>query len=120
VIGNHYWSTGIKIKVRDGQYSVSLQFLDNGFCEAASTEGKLFVRYLVDDLDVALDTLKADAERLGIVWLDPGQDEGIATVYCEHDGELDDGDHPELRRVANEQAVRLGWRPIYSREPVDA
>lgn len=113
MIGVRYWSTGITITPdrERGQWNASLTFLDNGFCQADATEGELRLRYFVDDLAVGLDTLIQDAERLGIEWVNFS---GGPTIYVPQDGELDDGDHPELRAAANEQALRLGWKPAYT------
>lgn len=131
MIGAGYWSAGIVIYRRstDGRdWSVSLKFYDSGFAQDQSTEGELRVRYLAADLDAAVDTLKADADRLGIVWFrTPGDDAfldrcdtngtpaGGPTVYYDGDGETasyaDQGD--DARRIANHQARRIGGTPIY-------
>lgn len=113
MIGDGYWSVGITFQEHaPGEWSVSLQFVDNGFCQGDSSEGELRIRYIVSDLGHALATLKKDAERLGITWIRP-------TVYTEQDGEFpesDPPDRPDLRRLANLHAELLGWKPIYSRE----
>lgn len=116
MIGMRYWSTGITI-VPDmwpnvTQWSAKLTFLDNGFCDADSTEGELRLRYFVDELRIGLETLKQDAERLGIAFECGGDKTG--RVYVEEDGELEHGDFPELRGVANEACGWLGWPETYS------
>ena len=107
MIGPAYWSTGIKIHqgVR-GAWSVSLDFYDDGFAEDGSTEGTLRVRY-EGDLDASVDLLKADAERLGIIWRTP-------TVYSyDLSGDVDP---PSLCATADAQARRLGWEECYRAE----
>jgi hypothetical protein len=120
MVGPRYWSTGISIRwhADNDEWSVSLEFKDDGFCEEASTEGKLTLRYRVSDLSTAIDTLKADAERLGIVWNTAVP--ACPTIYVEDDGEWEDRDYPPgWRGVVNAQAARLGWFPCY-REPATA
>lgn len=115
MIGESYWSTGIMLRwYADGnQWSISLNFLDDGFCDQSASEGTLKLRYLVDDLEAGINTLKADAERLGIRMVGPGT--MAPTVYIEGDGEIDDMDYPpDWRELVNAQATRLGWQPCYT------
>lgn len=116
MIGTRYWSTGITIvpDVWPGarQWSAKLTFLDNGFCQADSTEGELRLRYFTDELRIGLETLKQDAERLGIVF--ECGDRKCGAVYVEQDGELENGDFPDLRGVANEACGWLGWPETYT------
>ena len=115
MIGTRYWSTGITL-IDSGdakeQWSAKLTFQDNGFCQADATDGELRLRYFVDELYVGVETLKQDAERLGIEWDNAS---GGPTVYVEQDGEFDHGDRPDLRAIANAVAEHLGWRPCYSK-----
>ncbi|WP_177241224.1 hypothetical protein [Nonomuraea wenchangensis] len=81
-----------------------------------STEGTLRTRYFVggsgqvDALTVAIDTVKADAEKLGIVWRDP-------TVYYEGGGESQGYPPPEgWENLVNRHAARLGWRSCYRQD----
>ena len=119
MIGERYRSTGITIdrQPRDTRWSVSLQFFDASFPKHDTTEGVLRVRYLETDLTRAVDVLRAAAERLGI---DFGRADAMRpTVYVKGDGEDEtgEGDRPDgrrLRRIANEQARRLDWEPVYS------
>jgi hypothetical protein len=107
MIGERYWSTGIIVAKVGDQWSVKLNFHDGGFCDPPSTEGQLRCRYLVDDLSAGIDTLKADADRLGIEW-SPG------TVYYEGDGEWPDRVPPEgWEDIVDAQAARLGWAQTY-------
>lgn len=109
MIGDGYWSTGIMVRwypdnERDRNWSVKLEFLDDGFCEMGSTEGELRCRYVEPSLSTAIDTLKADAERLGIIFKSP-------TVYMYQDS---DAEYPEdWRAIVDAEAERLGWRPCY-------
>jgi hypothetical protein len=107
MIGMRYWSTGITIGGERGCWSVWLEFLDDGWLDLASTEGTLRVRYTLDtreELERAIDTLIADAERLGIEWITTV---GCPTVYAK------DSEDPGHEQIANEQAERLGWSPAY-------
>lgn len=120
MIGSQYWSTGIAVKYiapignSPAAWAVSLEFLDDGFCGNASTEGSLRVRYVREDLSAMIDTLKADAERLGICFKRGG---GTATVYMIGDGESALEDYPpNWKRIVNDQARRLGWQPCYKEE----
>jgi hypothetical protein len=112
MIGPRYWSTGIMVRSWDwDQWSVSLEFKDDGFCNHASTEGELKLRYVVFDLTAGIDQLKADAERMGIVWADILS---CPTIYMYGDGEDPDSFYPlNWREIVNEQAARLGWQPGY-------
>lgn len=115
MVGAQYWSTGITFQEfgRSGEYSVWCDFYDDGFATPESTEGRLDVRYVTKDLTHAIDTLKEDAERLGLRW---GGDSIGPTVFVKDDGATEeDGDRPELRRLANEHARRLGWHATYRR-----
>lgn len=113
----HFWSTGVTFREwARGEYSVWLEFRDNGFANKGSTSGTLEVHYNVSDLTAAIDMLIEDAENLGIEW------GGIAgpTVYTYQDGEFtSDSDRPDLRRLANEQSKRLGWEQVYNRERIE-
>ena len=131
MIGETYWATGISIRYGysgEGRYgwAAEVAFYDNGFCDddtdtgTISTQGTLATRYFVregdgvdaDGLAAAVDTVKADAERLGIRFRD---DEALSpAVYYEEDGT--GGQYPPpagWRDLVNAQAVRLGWKPIY-------
>lgn len=126
MIGEGYWSTGITVRFSGGKWSASADYLDNGFCddsaehERVSTQGKLHTRYYLRDgetkdaLTVAIDIVKADAERLGITWTNPH-------VYMDGDGEWDDREYPSgWRRLVDDQAKRLGWEPLYHMATEDA
>ena len=79
-----------------------------------ATEGRLRVCYQVDDLTRAIDTLKADAERIGITWKDP-------TIYYPGDGEWEDVEYPpDWREITVVQSERLGWRAVYGKDEVPA
>ena len=78
-----YWTTGIKVTwggLPRNQWKASLKFFDGGFCQDASSEGTLTLRYYVDDIVAGIRTLKADAEQLDIKLL-----EGLQ-LYVENDG----------------------------------
>lgn len=117
MIGNGYWSTGITLRYVDGCWEASLNFYDHGGgygdspdLGLVSTVGTLATRRRVGDeraVSAVVDAMKADAERLGIVWRDP-------TVYMVGDGEHDSETYPpDWQRLVNEQAARIGWQPTY-------
>lgn len=112
MIGAGYWSTGIMLTPKGDDWSVSLDFFDDGFAQEHTTEGSLRVRYVVPRSKVTENArvLVADAERLGITWKIGPQ------VYVKGDGEFEEGDRPDLRRFANEVADALGWSRAYTRE----
>jgi hypothetical protein len=117
-----YWSTGITVRYGysgGGQYgwSARLDFYDDGFAnddtagQSVSTEGRLVTRYFVCDgekasgLSIALDVLRADAEKLGIRFNDE------ATLYYAADGEDLDNPPPDGWRAAlGAEAARIGWK----------
>lgn len=114
MIGQGYWSTGIRLTVwEDDKFALALDFYDDGFAEDHTTEGTLKVRYIVHRSKVAehAQTLKQDAETLGIKFRADVADG--PTVYVEQDGEFDSGDRPDLREFANATAEALGWRSAY-------
>lgn len=107
MIGTAYWYTGVRVTHCGGKWGASLEFLDDGFCQDASTQGTLTTRYYLPSLTQAIDTLIADATRLGFVscaattpvWIhldadDPGVTEGWP---------------PDWRRIIGEEAARRGW-----------
>ena len=125
MIGNGYWATGITVLWQysgsgDYGWSARVEYLDGGFCNddadkgQVSTEGILHTRYAVRDgktadaLTVVIDTIKADAERLGVRWPAPGQSK--PHVYYKGDGEDEDYPPPDgWRELVDAQAARLGW-----------
>lgn len=128
MIGSHYWSTGITLRYStlrgsQGAWAARVDYLDDGFASddtdagKISTEGGIRTRYFVEDgttteaLTAVIDTVKADAERLGIVWRDRPH------LYYECDGEDPEWPAPDgWRTTLNAQAARLGWEPIYAPE----
>lgn len=106
-----YTSIGIVVKPDGGGlWSLRSPFQDAGFCDNASSEGTVHLRYCVADLATGIDTLKADVERLGIAWQDWGEGDGRATLYMEGDGESKSIEYPpDWREVLRAQAERLEW-----------
>lgn len=117
MIGSKYWATGIVVRYsHPGRWGAHVDFLDDGFASDSvdkgriSTEGALRTRYYVDDgtsvdaLTAAIDVVKADAERLGIVWR-PVLDGPLLFIHDEDEYGLPAG----WRGLLNEQAKRLGW-----------
>ena len=123
MIGTNYWATGITVRHHEGKWSATVEYLDAGFADdnadaqRVSTEGNLHTRYFLRDgehasaLTVAIDVVKADAERLGIVWGTPGP-----FVYMKGDGEDETFPPPDgWRELVDAQARRLGWEPFYTK-----
>lgn len=123
--GDGHWSTGITVGANergDGsvRWGAAAEFYDGGFVDTEdadagqiSTEGEIRTRYFVDTTDAtdglttAIDTVKRDAERLGIKFEPPG---GSPTLYVRGDGEWSDVWLPDnWRERLAEQAKRLGW-----------
>lgn len=130
MIGKRYWSTGIRLNYsgdRDPAWGGELDYYDEGFNDdepeqgMISTNGHLRTRYYVptrgghrDALATVTDTLKRDAEQLGIEFRDP-------MIYAAGDG--DDPDcpmPPGWIDLLEEEAERHGWGiPTYRETAVD-
>lgn len=115
MIGDTYWTTGIIVTFARPQpphndpprYGARLDFFDSGFAEDGSTEGELYVRYMQIDLGEVLDTLIADAARLGIEFR---HTDDLPQLYVNGDGEDPDEYLPaDWREQLQVQADRLGW-----------
>jgi len=129
-----YWSTGITVRwsshtgstptgPTSGWYA-TVEYFDDGFCNDdtdagnISTQGAISTRYGVSDgsersgLSAAVDTLIADAARLGIEFRPPfGETPSLCMVG---DGEHDDVDYPAgWRALINSEADRIGWHSPY-------
>ena len=108
MIGTKYWATGISLAKVAEQWSVQVEFFDDGFSNQASTEGVLKMRYLCDDLSKSIDILIADAAKIGIEWKDP-------TIYYRGDGEWKENPpFPGWEQLLADEAARLGWRSAYT------
>jgi hypothetical protein len=124
MIGKRYWSTGISLRYsndRGAAWSGSLDFFDDGFAnddlaaDRISTQGQLRTRYFVhvpgqhsEVVAAVTDTLRRDAETLGIEFRDP-------YLYAEGDGEDPNNPLPDgWVDMFEEQADQLGWgMPAY-------
>jgi hypothetical protein len=119
MIGDHYWSTGIIVKYGgraeyQDEWAASLTFHDDGFAQKGTTEGTLTTRYF-EPLAQAIDTIKADAEKLGIVFRPTVT--RAPHIFAYEDGLSDDWPMPDgWRKLLHEQAERIGWDCIYIRE----
>ena len=112
MVGTEYWTTGIKVHYVRGGWSAECSFFDGGFCQDDSTEGVLRTRYYVPTLAAAIDLLKRDAERLGIVFR--SSIPGCPTLYVEGDGESADVSLPaDWRPLLHAEALRLGRHSTY-------
>lgn len=124
--GNYYWALGITVSANqqaDGgvRWGASAKFYDNGLVDTEdpdagdiSTEGEIRTRRFVDStettdgLATAIDTVKRDAERLGITF-EPH--DGSPMLYVRGDGEWPDVWLPaNWQERLTEQAERLEWR----------
>lgn len=125
MIGNGYWAVGITVwHSPERGWRARVEYKDDGFVNdrpwagQISTEGVLETRYWVDDssagdgLTVAVDLIKADAERLGITWKHMPEVSSPTVYYDENNEDYlpPDGWHG----LMNAQAVRLGWPPYYT------
>jgi hypothetical protein len=119
MIGNAYWSNAITIQHRDGKWGGELAYLDDGFANddtdarLVSTEGVLRTRYLLPDgfdldaLTVVIDTLLADAAKLGIEMRGSGNAMPTPLLFVdEGDQSEEPGNWQELKAA---QMARLGW-----------
>ncbi len=120
-------------------WQATCRFHDAGFCDddpnagLISTEGKLHTRYFVGDLTgdetspqaveamgrvlgAAIDTVKRDAEAMGIQFGTSGVGPHI---YGHRDGEDAESPLPYGWRVLlREQAERIGWQSAYEERVV--
>jgi len=126
-----YWATGITVtyaplaeRINDepyGGWHASLDYHDDGFANndpdtgEVSTEGTMVTRYPVRNakirsgLSVAIDTLVADANRLGIDFIAVG---GLAAPFLYYRGDGEDENHPGpdgWRDMLRTEAARIGW-----------
>lgn len=114
MIGQNYWATGVKI-IYDGsaQWTARLEFFDSGFCQDASTEGVLHLRYFVSDIAAGVKTLLADARRLGIV---NAVDFPRLHIYVEADGASSANLPADWRAVVAAVAAANDLESIYAKE----
>lgn len=126
-----YWSTGITVTYAPfaeringepyGGWHATVEYSDDGFVDndpetgQVSTEGRLYTRYPVRNakirlgLSIAIDTLIADAERLGIDFTTLPGHRGPQILY---DGDGENAAHPapdDFREILGAEADRLGW-----------
>ena len=111
MVGETYFSTGIVLRwtqttLGSGEWTAKAKFQDAGFCNDEATEGEIHTRYF-QAIQTAIDTLKADAERLGIKWQSAL---GKPWLYMEGDGEDSEWPAPDgWRETLQAQAQRIGW-----------
>lgn len=130
-VSTTYWATGITVHCDGERWGGHVDFYDDGFANddpdtgAISTEGTLRTRYLVRDgehvtaLTAVLDTLAADAERLGIRLAGPAQ--SAPSLYYRLDGEDPDSPPPaNWRQALTVEAARRGWECPYGPPPTVA
>jgi len=119
-----YWSVGINLRWMpdDRMWAGKIDFFDDGFADddadtrKISTQGSLRTRYFVRNgkqqtaLSVIIDTLIADAAKLGITFRDPD-------LFYETDGESERFPPPPgWRETLTAEAERIGWTTPYSSE----
>lgn len=128
MIGKRYWSSGILLSHLEGDdpyWHGTAGFYDDGFADddpaagRISTHGELRTHYFVrarnhqESLRLVIDTLRTDAEALGIEFRDP-------YLYAAGDGEDPAHPMPEgWRDLLREQADRVGWRLPYRTDEED-
>ena len=127
-----YWSTGITVTWAPlaerihgepyGGWHAKLDYRDDGFADndpdigQVSTEGTLYTRYPVRNakirsgLSIAVDTLIADAKRLGVEFIPVGPDTDPWLFY-KSDGESEEHPPPDgWRETLAVEAERIGFR----------
>ncbi|MFI8351277.1 hypothetical protein [Streptomyces sp. NPDC085596] len=127
-----YWSTGITVtysqlaeRINDepyGGWHAALEYTDDGFANndpdtgQVSTEGTLHTRYPVRNakirsgLSVAVDTLLADAKRLGIEFIGTS---AYPEPWLYYNGDGESAEHPPptgWRETLAAEAERIGFR----------
>lgn len=121
MVGDTYYSTGISLIYTEHHgedtWTATAKFFDGGFGNDLSTEGEIHTRYF-QGIETAIDTCKADAERLGIVFR---MFDGLPRLYIEGDGESSDWPPPPgWRDTLQKQAARIGWETYHSEEKLAA
>ncbi|MEU7978298.1 hypothetical protein AB0B63_07170 [Micromonospora sp. NPDC049081] len=123
-----YWATGITLRWYGHRqaWAGHVDFYDDGFAGddnadagKISTEGRLHTRYYVRSggtttgIRTVIDTLIADAERLGITF---GGRTGKANLYYDGDSENTEFPPPQgWREMLTVEAERIGWECPYAR-----
>jgi hypothetical protein len=107
MIGTEFWSTGVKVSYlpHRNEWSATVEFFDDGFCEDESTQGRIGSRYFAP-LETVLDNVIRDAEKLGIVWRDKN-------IFVDGDGEGVTLPR-DWREIIQRQADRIGFRSSYT------
>ena len=116
----HHWANGITVRCDGKRWGGRIDFYDDGFVSdnpdagEVATEGVLRTRYMVEDGDnvtalrAVVDTLIADAARLGIELVGP-----VGTrpsLWYEGDGEDSDWPPPAgWRQLLAGEAQRIDW-----------
>lgn len=123
MVGDGYWFAGITLTWRPAYndkpptWGLSLDFRDSGWCDDATSEGTLRLRYMVADLATGIDTLLADAKRLGIrEHPAAGTAPHLRPTLFVNGTEDPAALPPDWREVVAGQCDRLGW-PNWHREP---
>lgn len=122
-----YWATGITLRCDGKRWGGHLDFYDDGFADddtdagKVATEGTLRVRHMVRDgdyvsaLTAVVDTLMADAARLGVQFVNPLG--GMPTLYVDDEDSAPEGQ----RRLVAAEAARISWEgPSVEPEPTMA
>ncbi len=121
MIGDGYWSSGITVTYHLAVpgWHAAATYYDDGFGDGdadsgqISTVGSLESRYVIGDgqqrdgLTAVIDTVKADAEQLGIHWRDPA-------LFVTGDGHDPQQPLPaDWRTLLDTHAHRLDWDNPY-------
>lgn len=118
MVGKRYWSTGITLKYMysgGGKFKwwASIEFYDDGFCDVGSTQGYLTTRY-GQTITSAIDTIKLDAEKLGIDFRDDIP--GCPMLYYVDDGDSEDYPPPKKwKKLLRKQSKRIGFETYQER-----
>jgi hypothetical protein len=112
------FSTGIELKYGCGGHKAGGQeyygwwakvcFEDYGLTEKGSVYGFISNKY-AEPIEDAIDTVKADAERMGIEFISISTRKA-SMLYYDHDGESKEFPPPDnWKQILKEQAERIGW-----------
>lgn len=110
--GDKLFTIGITLKYGYGggstQYGwwAKVDFEDFGHCDCDSIHGSLSTKY-IDNIQSAIDTIKADTEKLGIKFHGP-------MLFYVNDGNSKDYPPPEgWKELLKKEAERIGFKCPY-------
>jgi len=109
---NKLYASGIAVW-HDGHegWRAKVTFDDFGHCDRGSIHGHIATKY-ADELSYSVDTIKQDAEKLGIIFY--SIPDFAPTVFYPGDGEWPEYLPPNnWREILRQEAKRIGFYCIY-------